>query len=137
MDPNEMYHIFLPFILSIFVFSTSSRAEENPESWYQIEYILFEHLNSDRHVLRYEDVKYTPAKKAQYYYLTSNNNTASPFQLKDINESLSDFTDIFDRITNSNELRVDGKKKDDLQAVMQMIKDSKIGIPVQFINFRD
>ena len=38
---------------------------------------------------------------------------------------------------NGNELRVDGKKKDDLQKVMQMIKDSNIGIPVQFINFRD
>ena len=38
---------------------------------------------------------------------------------------------------NGNELRVDGKKKDDLQAVMKMIKDAKIGIPVQFINFRD
>ena len=38
---------------------------------------------------------------------------------------------------NGNELRVDGKKKDDLQAVMNMIEDSKIGIPVQFVNFRD
>ena len=38
---------------------------------------------------------------------------------------------------NGNELRVDGKKKDDLQSIMQMIEDSKIGIPVQFINFRD
>ena len=38
---------------------------------------------------------------------------------------------------NGNELRVDGKKKDDLQTVMQMIKDSNIGIPVQFVNFRD
>ena len=38
---------------------------------------------------------------------------------------------------NGNELRVDGKKRDDLQAVMQMIEDSKIGIPLQFINFRD
>tara|TARA_Y100000590_G_scaffold431110_1_gene545518 strand:- start:862 stop:1347 length:486 start_codon:yes stop_codon:yes gene_type:complete len=38
---------------------------------------------------------------------------------------------------NGSELRIDGKKKDDLQTVMQMIKDSKIGIPVQFINFRD
>ena len=38
---------------------------------------------------------------------------------------------------NGNELRVDGKNKDDLQTVMQMIKDSNIGIPVQFINFRD
>ena len=38
---------------------------------------------------------------------------------------------------NGNELRVDGKKKDDLQAVMQIIEDSNIGIPVQFVNFRD
>ena len=38
---------------------------------------------------------------------------------------------------NGNELRVDGKKKDDLQSVMQKIKDLNIGIPVQFINFRD
>ena len=38
---------------------------------------------------------------------------------------------------NGSELRVDGKKKDDLQTVMQMIKEAKIGIPVQFVNFRD
>ena len=38
---------------------------------------------------------------------------------------------------NGNELRVDGKKKDDLQTVMQMIKDSNVGIPIQFVNFRD
>ena len=38
---------------------------------------------------------------------------------------------------NGNELRVDGKKRDDLQVVMQMIEDSEIGIPLQFINFRD
>ena len=38
---------------------------------------------------------------------------------------------------NGNELRVDGKKRDDLQAVMQMIEDAKISIPLQFINFRD
>ena len=38
---------------------------------------------------------------------------------------------------NGNELRVDGKKKDDLQNVMQLVEESNIGIPVQFINFRD
>jgi len=38
---------------------------------------------------------------------------------------------------NGNELRVEGKKKDDLQAVMKMIEDAKISIPVQFVNFRD
>tara|TARA_Y100001960_G_C14387023_1_gene686701 strand:- start:146 stop:631 length:486 start_codon:yes stop_codon:yes gene_type:complete len=38
---------------------------------------------------------------------------------------------------NGNELRVDGKKKDDLQTIMQMIKDLNISIPIQFVNFRD
>ena len=38
---------------------------------------------------------------------------------------------------NGNELRIDGKKRDDLQTVMQMIEDAKIGIPIQFVNFRD
>ena len=38
---------------------------------------------------------------------------------------------------NGNELRVDGKKRDDLQSVIKLIEDSNIGIPVQFVNFRD
>jgi hypothetical protein len=38
---------------------------------------------------------------------------------------------------NGNELRIDGKKRDDLQSAMQLIEDIKIGIPIQFINFRD
>ena len=38
---------------------------------------------------------------------------------------------------NGNELRIDGKKRDDLQSAMQLIEDLEIGIPVQFINFRD
>ena len=38
---------------------------------------------------------------------------------------------------NGNELRIEGKKRDDLQQVMKMIEDAEVGIPVQFINFRD
>ena len=38
---------------------------------------------------------------------------------------------------NGNELRIDGKKRDDLQAAMKLIEDLNVGIPVQFINFRD
>jgi len=29
------------------------------------------------------------------------------------------------------------KKRDDLQSAMQLIEDLQVGIPVQFINFRD
>ena len=35
------------------------------------------------------------------------------------------------------ELRVDGKKRDDLQEAMAAIKNIDIGLPIEFINFRD
>ena len=35
------------------------------------------------------------------------------------------------------ELRVTGKKRDDLQAVMQLVRSSDLGQPFQFKNFRD
>ena len=36
-----------------------------------------------------------------------------------------------------DELRVDGKKKDDLQEAMVVIKAIDIGLPIDFVNFRD
>jgi uncharacterized protein YajQ (UPF0234 family) len=35
------------------------------------------------------------------------------------------------------QLRVSGKKRDDLQQVMQILRNSKLGLPLQFSNFRD
>jgi hypothetical protein len=35
------------------------------------------------------------------------------------------------------QLRVTGKKRDDLQAVMALLKDGDFGLPLQFKNFRD
>jgi len=35
------------------------------------------------------------------------------------------------------QLRVNGKKRDDLQQGMQILRDAKLGIPLQFNNFRD
>jgi len=36
-----------------------------------------------------------------------------------------------------DQLRVSGKKRDDLQQVMQKLREAKLGIPLQFNNFRD
>lgn len=36
-----------------------------------------------------------------------------------------------------DEVRVSGKKRDDLQAVMATVRESKLGQPFQFKNFRD
>ncbi len=35
------------------------------------------------------------------------------------------------------ELRLDGKKKDELQEAMNSIKSIDIGLPIEFVNFRD
>lgn len=34
-------------------------------------------------------------------------------------------------------VRISGKKRDDLQSVIALLKDAKLGLPLQFINFRD
>src|SRR5215208_6510693 len=39
--------------------------------------------------------------------------------------------------TQGDSVRVTGKKRDDLQAVMAAIKGADLGIPIQFNNFRD
>ncbi len=36
-----------------------------------------------------------------------------------------------------DKLRVSGKKRDDLQAVIAMLKDTDVGLPLQYENFRD
>jgi cyclic-di-GMP-binding protein len=39
--------------------------------------------------------------------------------------------------TQGDQLRVSGKKKDDLQAAIAALKDEDFGLPLQFENFRD
>ena len=39
--------------------------------------------------------------------------------------------------TQGEQLRVTGKKRDDLQAVIAALKEHDFGIPLQFQNFRD
>jgi uncharacterized protein YajQ (UPF0234 family) len=36
-----------------------------------------------------------------------------------------------------DKVRVSGKKRDDLQQVIAMLKDAKLDIPLQFVNYRD
>lgn len=36
-----------------------------------------------------------------------------------------------------DQVRVTGKKRDDLQAAIQMLKQADLGLPLQFTNFRD
>ena len=39
--------------------------------------------------------------------------------------------------TQGDQVRVTGKKRDDLQGVIQKLKEAEFDVPLQFINFRD
>ena len=39
--------------------------------------------------------------------------------------------------TQGDQVRVSGKKRDDLQAVIQLLKGEDLGVPLQYTNFRD
>ncbi|MFM7083281.1 MAG: DUF520 family protein, partial [Actinomycetota bacterium] len=39
--------------------------------------------------------------------------------------------------TQGDSVRVSGKKRDDLQTTITLLKGAPIGIPLQFVNFRD
>jgi uncharacterized protein YajQ (UPF0234 family) len=39
--------------------------------------------------------------------------------------------------TQGDQLRVSGKKRDDLQGVIAALKENDFGIPLQYVNFRD
>lgn len=39
--------------------------------------------------------------------------------------------------TQGDQIRVTSKKRDDLQAIMNLLKSADLGIPIQFENFRD
>ncbi len=36
-----------------------------------------------------------------------------------------------------DQVRVSGKKRDDLQAAMKLLREHDLGIAMQFVNFRD
>jgi uncharacterized protein YajQ (UPF0234 family) len=57
---------------------------------------------------------------------------------KEINRTIKDgaFKGVSSQ-TQGDQVRVTGKKRDDLQAVIAKLKESDFGIPLQFNNFRD
>jgi len=105
-----IYPCVLTLLLAISV--CASAQIENPdtlessEHWYQVEFILFEHLQSDRHVLRYEDVKYALPVRDQYQFLVPKGEVLSPFQLEQIDNAEAELNDALHRMKASSEVKV-------------------------------
>lgn len=58
-------------------------------------------------------------------------------QCKDISKRIKETKLKVQAQIQGEQVRVTGKKRDDLQQVMAMLKDGEFGAPLQFTNFRD
>jgi len=56
---------------------------------------------------------------------------------KDIVRALKDSKIKVQIAIQGDELRVSGKKRDDLQEAIQLVREMKIQLPLQYVNFRD
>jgi len=77
--------ILSSLLILLLSYSLLVSSEESKKNWYQIEYIIFEHKNADRHVLRFEDTSFKLPKRRQYLHLLDSGEPISPFQLKQVN----------------------------------------------------
>jgi len=94
------------FSLVIALSSMSAPATESEVSWYQIEYIIFEHVNSDRRVLQFEDIHYDLPKKPEYLHLVEGFGILSPNQVEKIPQDIMELNDAIHRLKTSRETMV-------------------------------
>lgn len=100
-------------ILSAFFISSYSMAQtsqdndfDKPEQWYQIEYIIFEHLQTDDHILRYEDTPYPKKLDKQYTYVVQNKQPASAYQYSQLSQEEMMLANAFQRLKKSRAVKV-------------------------------
>lgn len=96
------------FIITAFSQANLTLAFEVDSStkWYQIEYIIFEHLHTDDHILRYEDIPYPKQADKQYSYITANTQPASKFQFTQLPQEQMDLANAFQRLKRSRDIEV-------------------------------
>jgi hypothetical protein len=106
LTPRLIVSIF--FIVSTCFLTNTSVANELEQAskWYQIEYIIFEHLKTDDHILRYEDIPYPLKTNKQFSHITTNTQPASSYQYTQLPENKMDLTSAIQKLKRSREVEV-------------------------------
>ncbi len=82
--------------------------------------------------------KVTEAAKATVRQVVSLTVGISEEKAREINKYIKNLgTKGVQSQVQGDQLRVTGKKRDDLQAVIASLREADLGVPLQFINFRD
>ena len=102
---NAITLLIITAVLSTF-YPAKLSAEEPDENWYQIEYIIFEHLNTDLYDLRYEDTPTSLPKRAQYLYLLKQGEPISPFQVVELDEDSTTLKEALNKLKKSPDVKV-------------------------------
>jgi hypothetical protein len=96
------------FIIIVYSLINKTLANETEPlvKWYQIEYIIFEHLQTDDHILRYEDIPYPKKTNKQFSYITTNTQPASKFQFTQLPEDKMDLSDAYQKLKRSRAVEI-------------------------------
>lgn len=95
-------------LLSASILTTTALADDTDPTakWYQIEYVIFEHLQTDDHILRYEDIPYPKKAEKQYSYLISASQAATDNQYTQLAETQMDLAVALQQLKRSRAVRV-------------------------------
>jgi hypothetical protein len=93
-------------MLLILVAPASQSEESKDTSWHQIEYIIFQHLKSDAHILRYENTVYPKQIPRQFNHLVSHTTPPSPFQFVRLQTEEMQLSDALSRLSSSRDTKV-------------------------------
>lgn len=104
--PSSLFRKLLLICIFISCQAQSNAEEMSPGSWHQIEYIIFQHLKTDAHILRYEDTPYPKQKPKQFSYLVKSAYPLSPFQFTRLDSNSMKLADALRKLKQRRDIKV-------------------------------
>lgn len=105
LSGKRFFCLLLSLCFHSFTYGENS-SPETPEQWYQIEYIIFEHLDTDDHILRYEDTPYPSRNNKQFTHIISGKQPASRFQYSQLYADKMVLSDALQKLNRSRSVHV-------------------------------
>ena len=97
----------LSLVLLLLLWHSTSQAQESVNtSWYQIEYIIFQHLKTDAHILRYEDTPYPKQQDKQFSHLVDHPQPMSPFQFSKLDSAEMSLAEALDKLSRRRDIKL-------------------------------
>jgi hypothetical protein len=75
-------------------------------SWYQIEYVIFEHLETDNRTIRYEDILFDPPESKQNQYIVKGFLPLTPFHFKQLESSEYGLSEAIHKLKRNKSIKV-------------------------------